>query len=182
LVLADASAYAFEAASVDLLFSRFGVMFFGDPVEAFSNLRKALKPGGRLLFACWRSPAENGWMSAPAAATAPLLPQAEAADPNLPGPFAFHDPERVADILTRAGFRDPRFEKLDKVIDVAEGGGCEAAVQSAMELGPTARRLDGADEALRATVAAALRAFFAPLVTDGCVELPAAIWIVAADA
>jgi SAM-dependent methyltransferase len=182
LVLADASAYPFEAASVDLLFSRFGVMFFGDPVAAFSNLRKALRPGGRLVFACWRSPAENGWMSAPAAATASLLPQAPPADPNQPGPFAFQDRERVADILTRAGFQDPTFDKLDKTIDVAGGGGCEAAVRSAMELGPTARSLDGADGALRATVAEALRAFFAPRVAGGRVELPAAIWIVAAKA
>lgn len=182
LMLGDAGAYPFAPASVDLLFSRFGVMFFGDPVAAFSNLRKAMKPASRLVFVCWRSPAENGWMTAPLAVSGPLLPQAGPADPNAPGPFAFHDQGRVADILTSAGFADPAFEKLDQVIDVASGGGCEAAVKSAMELGPTARGLDGADAALRLTIAEALRGFFAPRVVDGRVELPAAIWIVTARA
>jgi len=183
LILGDAGAYPFQAASIDLLFSRFGVMFFGDPIAAFSNLREAMKPGGRLVFVCWRSPAENGWMTAPLAVTGPLLPQAPGpADPNAPGPFAFHDQARVARILTSAGFVNPAFEKFDQVIDVASGGGCEAAVKSAMELGPTARGLDGADEALRGAVAEALRGFFAPRVTNGRVDLPAAIWIVTASA
>ncbi|HTB38401.1 MAG TPA: methyltransferase domain-containing protein [Reyranella sp.] len=182
LRLGDAGAHLFEPASIDLLFSRFGVMFFGDPLAAFSNLRKAMKPGGRLAFVCWRSPADNGWMTAPLAVTGPLLPEAGPADPNAPGPFAFHDQARVAGILIAAGFASPAFEKFDRVIDVASGGGAEAAVKSAMELGPTARGLDGADEDLRGAVAEALRGFFAPRVADGRVDLPAAIWIVTATA
>jgi hypothetical protein len=88
----------------------------------------------------------------------------------------------VAQILTSAGFVAPAFERLDRSIDVASGGGCEAAVKSAMELGPTARGLDGADAAVRGAVAEALRGFFAPRVANGRVDLPAAIWIVTASA
>jgi SAM-dependent methyltransferase len=181
-VLADASVQPFEPASVDLLFSRFGVMFFADPVAAFTNLRGAMKPDGRVVFVCWRSPAENGWMTAPLSATVRHLPPVTMTDPDQPGPFAFHDQAKVTDILTRAGFAPPTFEKQDKMIDVAGGGGVEAAVRSAMELGPTARGLDGAGNELRASVAEALRGFFAPRVKDGAVELPAATWIVSASA
>jgi SAM-dependent methyltransferase len=182
VILADAGAYPFAPASFDLMFSRFGVMFFGDPVAAFSNLRKAMKETGRLVFACWRSPAENGWMTAPLQATGKLLPGPIPFDPEQPGPFAFHDQQKVSDILTKAGFAQPTFETVDKLIDVASGEGAEAAVRSAMELGPTARGLDGADEALRAVIAEALHGFFAPLVENGAVDLPAAIWIVSARA
>jgi SAM-dependent methyltransferase len=180
-ILADAGAYPFEPASVDLLFSRFGVMFFGDPVAAFANLRRTLKPRGRVVFVCWRSPAENEWMTAPLAATAKHLPPVTMVDPEQPGPFAFQDKNKVTDILVRAGFEPPSFEAQDKTIDVADGGGVESAVRSAMELGPTARGLDGASQETRAEVAASLRGFFAPLVRDGAVPLRSAIWIVSAS-
>jgi SAM-dependent methyltransferase len=180
-VLADAAGYDFPPAQFDLLFSRFGVMFFGDPVAAFTNLRAAMKPTGRLVFACWRSPKENGWMSAPMQAAVEHLPPSPPPDPEQPGPFAFHSRERVTRILTRAGFETPTFDKIDKMIDVAAGGGLDAAVQSAMELGPTARALDGAGDDLKAVIARALRGFFAPIVKDGAVNLPAAVWIVSAQ-
>ncbi|HUO13014.1 MAG TPA: class I SAM-dependent methyltransferase [Caulobacteraceae bacterium] len=182
LIHADAASYPFPAASFDLIFSRFGVMFFADPVAAFTNLRRAIKPDGRLVFVCWRSPAENGWMTAPMRATADLLPAAVPVDPGQPGPFAFQEQEKVADVLVRAGFANPVFERLDTLVDVAGGRGCQAAVESAMELGPTARALDGADELLRATIAERLRTFFAPKVKKGAVHLPAATWIVTANA
>jgi len=88
----------------------------------------------------------------------------------------------VAVVLVRAGFANPVFERLDTLVDVAGGRGCQAAVESAMELGPTARALDGADELLRATIAERLRTFFAPKVKKGAVHLPAATWIVTANA
>jgi SAM-dependent methyltransferase len=181
-ILADASVHPFEPASVDLIVSRFGVMFFGDPVAAFTNLRHAVKPDGRVVFVCWRSPAENEWMTAPLVATAQYLPPVTMTDPDQPSPFAFHDKAKVTGILTRAGFQPPTFEKLDKMIDVAGGGGLEGAVRSAMDLGPTARGLDGASDEVRAEVAEALRGFFGPRVKDGTVELPAATWIVSASA
>ena len=176
---ADAAEYIFPAGAADLLFSRFGVMFFGDPAAAFANLRKGLKPGGRVVFACWRSPAENLWMTAPFEAVKSLLPPASKPDPEQPGPMSFSDPARVTRILTEAGFAPPTFEKVDATVDVASGGGVEGAVISAMELGPTARALDGADEALRKTVAEGLRDFLTSKVdASGAVYFPMAVWIV----
>jgi len=179
-LLADAGSHPFPEAMADLIFSRFGVMFFGDPTGAFTNIRKAVKPTGRLVFACWRTPQENRWMSAPAEAIAQHFPSAEKPDPELPGPFAFCNPDRVTRILTAAGFTAPEFKKIDKMMDLANGEGVEGAVRSAMELGPAARLLDGQGEDLRATVADTLRAFFTPLLQGGRLELPAAIWIVSA--
>ena len=108
----DASVQLFHPTH-DLVFSRFGVMFFDDPVAAFANIRKAVAPHGRLAFVCWRSVQENLWASVPIAAALPLLPPQEPADPLAPGPFAFADSERLKDILSKAGYRNVRTEKLD---------------------------------------------------------------------
>src|SRR5262249_25477242 len=111
--VADAAVHAFEAASFDLLFSRFGVMFFGDPVAAFRNLRKAVKPSGRLTFLCWRSTEENPWNRLPVQAAAPHLPPMPRPGPGEPGPFSFGDSARVHEILSAAGFADIRMQPLD---------------------------------------------------------------------
>ncbi len=90
----------------DAVFSRFGVMFFSDPVAAFANLRKALTSAGRLAFVCWRPFSENLWIRAPMEAAQPFLPPSPPMDPTAPGPFAFADPDRVRSILSEAGFSD----------------------------------------------------------------------------
>ena len=102
----------------DLLFSRFGVMFFDDPVGAFTHLRGALKAGGRLAFVCWRTPPENPWASAPVRAAKPFLPDQPPPDPLAPGPFAFSDPDRIRTILVQAGFAVPRIEPYDGVMNM----------------------------------------------------------------
>ncbi len=88
-VLADATVHPFDPASFDLLVSRFGVMFFADPALSFANLRKALKPSGRLAFACWREPRENPWMMTPLQAVYKHVPKLPPQGPEDPGPFAF---------------------------------------------------------------------------------------------
>ena len=103
-VLADATVYPFDPASFDLLVSRFGVMFFADPVLSFANMRKALRPSGRLAFACWREPRENPWMMAPLQAVYKHVPKLPQQGPEDPGPFAFASEERVHRILGGAGF------------------------------------------------------------------------------
>ena len=103
---ADVQTYAFAPATFDAVFSRFGVMFFADPPAAFANIRRALKPGGRLAFVCWRTPAENIFMTLPYTAAAAQFPPAPPPTPGAPGPFAFADPDRVRHILSSAGFRD----------------------------------------------------------------------------
>ena len=94
LVLADASVWRGEA-PFDLAVSRFGVMFFADPDAAFANIASNLRPGGRLVFACWRALRENEWAAKPLNAIRELLPPAPAPAPNAPGTFAFADGDRL---------------------------------------------------------------------------------------
>ena len=177
---ADAQVEALPHEVFDVLYSRFGVMFFDDPVAAFVNLRTALKPQGRLAFCCWRPPAENIWLSLPMRAVAHLLPPMPPADPDAPGPFAFADPERVSTILDDAGFADVVIEKFD----VATGGdNLEDSVFAAMRMGQVGaalREAGGGSDALKTEVAAALGQALLPYVVDGVVKLPAAAWIVSA--
>ncbi len=177
-VLADAATHAFAPASVDLVFSRFGVMFFGDPAAAFANLRQALRPEGRVAFACWRAPDENPWAQVPLKAASAHLPELPRPGPDDPGMFSFGDPARVRRILGQAGFAPPRFTPLDLTIDIGGGEGLEGAVTQAMLLGPVGRVLPEQPETVRVAVAAAMRAALAPLARDSVVALPGAVWLV----
>src|SRR5439155_20528067 len=90
-----------------------GVMFFSGPQAAFANIRKALKPGGRIAFVCWRPPEDNPLMTAPFKAAAHLLPPQPPSDPLAPGPFAFADPQRLRGILAQAGFGEIALRPFD---------------------------------------------------------------------
>ncbi|HEV2678310.1 MAG TPA: methyltransferase domain-containing protein [Aliidongia sp.] len=182
LVCADAARHPFTATAADLLFSRFGVMFFGDPTAAFANMRQGLKPGGRLVFACWRVPSENSWMMVPLQAAYLHVPRLPKPGPEDPGPFSFGDPERVRRILAGAGFTGVALEPIDLDLDLASGGGLDAAVAYTLDIGATSRALDGASGALRTAAAGSVREALAPYVDGNRVPLPAAIWIVTATA
>ncbi len=178
-VLADASTHRFAPASRDLLFSRFGVMFFGDPVAAFANLRTALRPGGRLAFVCWRPFDENPWMRVPLHAVyAAGVQRVPKPGPEDPGPYAFADPDRVRRILTSAGWSEPVLTPVDVSLDVAAGGGLEQAVEQATHIGAASRALRDAPEELRPAAIAAIREALAPHVRDENVPLPGAVWVV----
>jgi SAM-dependent methyltransferase len=176
----DAQTHGFKP-EYDIVFSRFGVMFFEDPAAAFANIRTALKPGGRLAFCCWRAPAENVWLSLPMQAAGHLLPPLPPSDPTAPGPFAFADGARVRRILEGAGFKDVRVDPLDLRIG---SEGLEDTVFTSLRMGPlgAALRQTGADDELKAKVEAAIREGLRPHLVDGVVTLPAAVWIVSAKA
>ncbi|WFU20221.1 methyltransferase domain-containing protein [Bradyrhizobium sp. CB3481] len=181
-VLADATVYPFEPASFDVLASRFGVMFFADPVLSFANMRKALRPTGRLAFACWREPRENPFFMAPLAAAYKHVPKLPQQGPEDPGPFAFASEERVRRILGEAGFTGVEMEACPLLLDAAIGRGLDGAVQSAFEIGPVSRALEGQPEDARAAVAASIREALTPFVKGDAVLLPASVWIVTARA
>jgi SAM-dependent methyltransferase len=165
----------------DLIFSRFGVMFFDDPVAAFANLKTALKPGGRLGFVCWRTPPENPWASAPLAAARPFLPDQPPPDPLAPGPFAFADPERVRDILAKAGFRDVTISKYDGVMPMGRDMASVAA--QTLRIGPLSRALGEANETARASVVKAVRTALEKFrEPSGEIAPPTACWLVGAKA
>ena len=181
-VLADATVYPFDRQSFDLLASRFGVMFFAEPVLSFANIRSALRPSGRLAFACWREPRDNPWMMAPLQAVYKHVPKLPPQGPEDPGPFAFASEARVQRILAEAGFADIKMERCDLAIDVAIGGGLDAAVQGALEIGPASRAMEGQAPELRAAATNSVREALAPFVRGQAVPLPASIWIVTASA
>lgn len=175
---ADAARHRFAAESFDLMFSRFGVMFFGDPTAAFSHMRDALKPSGRMVFVCWRSFPENPWMAVPFIAATKHVPWPPRPAPEDPGPFSFADRERVTRILTQAGFAAPTFTPFDFTADIANGAGLNAAVESAATIGATAGALRDQPDDLRAKALAEVRAELAKIEKDGRVPLGAAVWIV----
>ena len=181
-VLADATVYPFDPASFDLLVSRFGVMFFADPALSFANMRRALRRSGRLAFACWREPRDNPWLMLPLQAVyqhAPRLPQL---GPDDPGPFAFASEARVHGILSKAGFSRIAMERCDLTLDVAIGRGLDAAMETALEIGPASRALEGQPPQVRAAAKNSIRQALAPFASGQAVPLAASIWIVTASA
>ena len=178
--LADATVYDFEPEAADLATSRFGVMFFADPTKSFANLRKGLKPTGRLAFACWREAKQNPFFILPlreACKHAPPLPET---DPEAPGPFAFASEARVRRILSDAGYADIVLKPHELELDIAVGRGLETAVHAAMTIGPTSRLLDGQSQAVYAAAAEDIRKALAARARGDNVPLGAAIWIVTA--
>jgi trans-aconitate methyltransferase len=173
----DASAWNGES-GVDLLVSRHGVMFFADPVAAFAHLRTLLRPGGALVFSCFRSAALNAWASG----LSHLMPEGSA-DPHAPGPFAFADQGHVADILERAGWRDVQAQALD--VDYVAGSGDDPvadAIDYFRQIGPTARALRDLDGAARARLEDGLAALVREHHAGDHVKFPAAVWIWSATA
>jgi len=166
--------------AIDLLYSRFGVMFFGAPAAAFAHMRSAMRPGGRLVFVCWRAPRENPWAMAPlSAARAALGVEVAPADPNAPGPFAFASESRVHGILTDAGFRAIEIRRFDAVVTL--GPTPRAAAEGAARIGPTSRFIREMGSAHLPTIVDALEKALAPLAApDGGVHLPGSTWIVSA--
>jgi SAM-dependent methyltransferase len=177
----DAAELPLQDVRAELLVSRFGVMFFGDPVAAFANLRTGLLAGGRLRFACWRPIKENPWLQIPLHAVYEHAPRLPKPDPEEPGPFAFGDTARVTRILTAAGFTAPSFTPLDLPIDLAGGGTLEDAVIQSSSMGPAKRALADQRDDIRAAAIASIRQALAPHVSAEGVKLPGAMWLVAAD-
>jgi len=181
-VLADATVHPFAPASFDLLVSRFGVMFFADPAASFANIRRALKPGGRVVFACWREPKANPWMMAPLQAVYRHVPKLPEMAPEDPGPFAFASDTRVRRILGDAGFSDVALEAHALSLDIAIGHGLEAAVQSAFEIGPASRALEGHPPETREAARQSVRDLLAQHLAGDSVALSGSIWLVTARA
>jgi len=180
--LADATIHPFVPESFDLLASRFGVMFFADPALSFANLHKAMRRTGRLAFACWREARENPFFMVPLQAVYRHVPKMPQVGPEEPGPFAFASEARVNRILNAAGFSDVAMEPVDLALDVAIGGGMDAAVKTALEVGPAARALMDHPPETVAAAAQSIREALTPHVKAEKVLLDAAIWIVTAKA
>jgi len=179
LNLGDAQVFAFEPAAFDLATSRMGVMFFADPAAAFRNIKRALKPGGRLAFACWGPLPENRhWLVSYDVALRHLGPPAPP-PAREPGPLAFGDPDYIRGVLTAAGLTDIAVERAHPTII---GGSPEEEARQALAMGPTARLIEAKkpSEAVRQTIAREIEAAFSAEAAAGPIRLAATIFLVAA--
>jgi len=178
LVLDDAATHGLHNETFDLGFTRFGVMFFADPIAAFRNIRSAMKPSGRLLLTVFRAGQENPWATAVVAAIRHLVPPPPVLGPEDPGQFSWSDPRRVQRILSGAGFRDVVLTPLDLSFDL--GADANEAAEFATFIGQGARLLQGQpDETIRAA-RAAMQSFFQEHEGPKGVGLPGALWLVSA--
>lgn len=176
----DVAAYQFEKNSFDRAFSRFGVMFFIDPVLAFTNIRSCLKPGGRLAFVCWQARDKNPWIDIPFQIALRHVPAPPPADPEAPGPLAFANADRVQKILSDAGFGEIVTEPLETPVPL-ESGVPETA-KKLLEVGPVARLLGDASDDAKARIEAELSEAISGCQTDNGVTMDTATWIVSAVA
>ena len=174
----DVAEYEFEPAVFERVFSRFGVMFFADPVAAFANIKTAVKPGGRLAFVCWKTRTENEWMEIPFNAALRHVQAPPPPQPGEPGPTSFADPERVRRILSESGFERIGIELLE--LPISLGKDIASAVNRLVQLGPAGRLLRDASDETKAAVAAELTEVMAPFEADGAVRLGGRAWIVSA--
>jgi SAM-dependent methyltransferase len=179
LLNADAQAYNFEAASFDVVISRFGMMFFEDPQAAFANLARALRAGGRLVFVCPQDPLKSQWVVvAFGAAVAALGRAPDLGAPGAPGPFAFADGDRLTQLLTDSGFRAPRLETLTRSFRI--GRTISDAVDFVLSLPESERLFTGAPQETVDAAATALCAGFAPYAGQQGVMMDATAWLVTA--
>lgn len=172
---ADAALHRFDPASADLVVSRFGLMFFADPADAFRNIATALRPGGAIVFVAWAGPERNPWFVLPLAAAVERLGAAEPTPPDAPGPMAFRDIGRVAAILADAGFEDARGEARE--VDLHLRGGLDAATDLALRVGTATRHIrdkGGSEEDARA-IAAGVRTRLARFVAPDGLRVPATV-------
>lgn len=178
----DAQTHALPAGSLDAVISRFGVMFFADPEQAFAHLAEALVPGGRFAFVCWQAMDRNPWMAAPLAAVAQLVPLPPAPAPHAPGPFALADGDRVRALLAGAGLEAIEVGELRGELPVGGASSLEEAGEFLIEVGPAGRALReaGADEALRRRAASAAGEALRPWSRSAGILAPYAAWIVSA--
>ena len=161
-----------------MLISAFGVMFFGDRVAAFTNMRRAAAPDARMALVCWRTLAENPWMEVPMTAATQHLPPRPKPVPNAPGMFAFADRDYVSEVLTAAGWAPPRFEKLDMDLDIAAGRGLEEAVVQSTQIGAVNSWLRNQPAEVVSAAVASLHEALAPYADGKSVRLRGAMWLI----
>jgi SAM-dependent methyltransferase len=176
----DAQVFPFEPASFDVVISRFGLMFFDDAVAAFTNLRRATKSGGRLVFVCWQPQAANAWLLVPGGALAEHVALPAPGSPHAPGMFALADPDRVRSILTDAGWAEADVTAARTPILVGGGGTVDDAVEF-IRGGSMARSLlAGADPLTERRALASVRSALLRNADAEGVHLGAAVWLIRA--
>jgi SAM-dependent methyltransferase len=175
--VADAQVHPFERAGYDVAMSRFGAMFFGDPVAAFTNIAGALRPGGRLVLMSWQRLENNEWLVAirRALAVGRELPTPPV---GVPGPFGLADPDGVATILTAAGFDQVECEAVEETFFA--GTDADDAVAFLGRGGVVRGLLKDLEPPDRRRALDAFRAAMASHEGDDGVRFDSAAWLISA--
>lgn len=174
----DAQVHSLPDSSFDAAVSRFGVMFFEDPVAAFANIGRMLRPGGRLVFSCWQQMFENEWITVPAGAALAHVPMPQLGEPGAPGPFALADADKVRSVLTEAGFSDVALEDVRSPMHFGDSADDALAFLQRTEMASTLMK--DADEETVARAWAAVREALVPYDSFEGVRLNGAAWLVTA--
>lgn len=179
LLLADAQVYRFEPDRFDLVASRFGVVFFADPVAAFRNLATGMRPRGRLCFVCWAPLADNPHWRLPLEIVVRHLGAGSPMPPHAPGPLAFSDAAYVREIVQAAGFAEITIDAMPCAI---LGSTPEAEAGFASTMGPPAARIAECqpDEAVLASIREEMADAFRPFLSPSGLRLPATVFVVKA--
>ncbi len=180
LVADDATTYSPPSGPLDVAISRFGVMFFDDPIASFTNIRATLTPSGRMTFVCWQGALANDWTVVPGAAIAEVVGPPPPDDPLAPGPFALADAERIATILTAAGFTSVAATPVTAKVWLG------ADIDDAVTFLRITRRgralLDDVEPAIEREALDRVRRVLEPYESPAGVELGGAVWRVDASA
>jgi SAM-dependent methyltransferase len=185
-LVADVQETPLGDACFDVAFSRFGTMFFANPVAALRNVRRALVPGGELVMVVWRRRIDNDWLYRAQTIVEGIVARPEEYDEPTcgPGPFSMADGDTTSEVLVHAGFTDISLRRCD--IPIAIGRDIQEALDLVMALGPAGEilRLAGDRAAhLHGEVEAALREGLSEFMEDdGILRAPASTWIITASA
>jgi SAM-dependent methyltransferase len=182
VVQADAQSHEFPENAFDLLISRFGVMFFAHPTAAFTNLRRPLRPEGRLAFVCWAPLADNPFFLLPMQIAARHLGSAEPTPPRAPGPLAFSEPDYVRDILASAGWKEVQIK--DRRPPLLGFATAKEQAAFSIEMGPVSRLIAERqpDPATVETLRMELTNELATYATNTMIEIPSRVYYVTARA
>ena len=176
--LADLQIHEFKKNSFDALFSRFGVMFFDNPVVAFTNLRSSLKKGGRFIFACWAERLANDWIELPTEIASRFLEMPPTPPEKTPGPFAFEDKDYVTSILNEAGWKNVGFENFS--CSHSAGRTLDEAARFLGKMGPMSGLIENSGSKMRERFYEALKLELSKYETDAGIMMNFSTWIVSA--
>ena len=177
-VEADAQVHNFPTAAFDAVYSRFGVMFFDNPVAAFRNIRKAVRPGGRMAYVCWADRKANPWIRIPAGAAKAFLDLPAPPPDDAPGQFSMENEHRVQQILHDAGWSDIGLERF--TVNGSIGSNAADAASFITKMGPMSEPFALADSDTQNKTLQVIEEALTPYSNDSGVTLGFSTWIVSA--
>ena len=174
----DAQEYEYPSEEFDLAYSRFGVMFFEDPVKAFSGIQSAMKPGGRLAYICWSDKNNNPWIWEPAQVAKKFLELPKPPGEDEPGMFSMCREERIFEILEKAGWSEIRVETFNSLNSI--GNDANEAAEFISKMGPMSEPFSLAGAAIQQKTLEAMKSFLKEYESADGVQMGFGNWVVTA--